>query len=194
MPRISQLENHEWVSLTTKKTSAAFASCTASALTPLHRCALPTHKQDDVSTKFAALSIRDCKELVDEGVIAGGMIPKAHLNRAGLRCRGLGCVVEGCWAALWKVAGMPRIGLGLGGCLVSWPAPAGLGLPQPRWLPPRATAAPCPRRIPASAPLPARPPLCAGGLLHPVSVPGGARHPHHRRPPAALAAHGAAHR
>ncbi|PSC73451.1 Acetylglutamate kinase [Micractinium conductrix] len=32
--------------------------------------------KDDVSTKFAALSIRDCKELVDEGVIAGGMIPK----------------------------------------------------------------------------------------------------------------------
>lgn len=32
--------------------------------------------KDDPATKFAQLTIRDCKELVDEGVIAGGMIPK----------------------------------------------------------------------------------------------------------------------
>ncbi|KAL4856571.1 Acetylglutamate kinase [Chlorella vulgaris] len=32
--------------------------------------------KDDVSTKFASLSIRECKELEDEGIIAGGMIPK----------------------------------------------------------------------------------------------------------------------
>lgn len=32
--------------------------------------------KDDVSTKFAELSIRQCKELVEEGVIGGGMIPK----------------------------------------------------------------------------------------------------------------------
>jgi acetylglutamate kinase len=32
--------------------------------------------KDDAATKFAALSIRECKELVEEGVIAGGMIPK----------------------------------------------------------------------------------------------------------------------
>ncbi|KAL4418704.1 hypothetical protein ABPG77_004884 [Micractinium sp. CCAP 211/92] len=32
--------------------------------------------KDDASTKFAQLTIRDCKELVDEGIIAGGMIPK----------------------------------------------------------------------------------------------------------------------
>lgn len=32
--------------------------------------------KDDASTKFAALTIRECKELVVEGVIAGGMIPK----------------------------------------------------------------------------------------------------------------------
>jgi acetylglutamate kinase len=32
--------------------------------------------KDDAATKFAALSIRECKELVAEGVIAGGMIPK----------------------------------------------------------------------------------------------------------------------
>lgn len=32
--------------------------------------------KDDVSTKFPALTIRDCKELVNEGIIGGGMIPK----------------------------------------------------------------------------------------------------------------------
>lgn len=32
--------------------------------------------KDDASTKYAALSIRECKELVEEGIIAGGMIPK----------------------------------------------------------------------------------------------------------------------
>lgn len=32
--------------------------------------------KDDVSTKFPALTIRDCKTLVNEGVIGGGMIPK----------------------------------------------------------------------------------------------------------------------
>lgn len=32
--------------------------------------------KDDPSTKFASLSIRECKELQDEGIIAGGMIPK----------------------------------------------------------------------------------------------------------------------
>lgn len=32
--------------------------------------------KDDPATKFASLSIRRCKELVDEGIIAGGMIPK----------------------------------------------------------------------------------------------------------------------
>jgi acetylglutamate kinase len=32
--------------------------------------------KDDPSTKYTALTIRNCKELVDEGIIAGGMIPK----------------------------------------------------------------------------------------------------------------------
>ncbi|KAG7673801.1 hypothetical protein Ndes2526B_g02728 [Nannochloris sp. 'desiccata'] len=32
--------------------------------------------KDDPSTKYNALSIRDCKELIQEGIIAGGMIPK----------------------------------------------------------------------------------------------------------------------
>lgn len=32
--------------------------------------------KDDASTKYNELSIRDCKELVAEGIIAGGMIPK----------------------------------------------------------------------------------------------------------------------
>lgn len=32
--------------------------------------------KDDPATKYASLSIRQCKELVEEGIIAGGMIPK----------------------------------------------------------------------------------------------------------------------
>lgn len=32
--------------------------------------------KDDASTKFNELNIRHCKELVEDGVIAGGMIPK----------------------------------------------------------------------------------------------------------------------
>lgn len=32
--------------------------------------------KDDPSTKYPALTIRQCKELVDDGIIAGGMIPK----------------------------------------------------------------------------------------------------------------------
>ncbi len=32
--------------------------------------------KDDVSTKYTSLSIRDCKTLVQEGIIGGGMIPK----------------------------------------------------------------------------------------------------------------------
>ena len=32
--------------------------------------------KDDVGTKFAALDIRQVRELVADGVIAGGMIPK----------------------------------------------------------------------------------------------------------------------
>ena len=32
--------------------------------------------KDDISTKFASLSIRESKELIEEGIIAGGMIPK----------------------------------------------------------------------------------------------------------------------
>jgi len=32
--------------------------------------------KDDPTTKYAALSIRECNELVDAGIIAGGMIPK----------------------------------------------------------------------------------------------------------------------
>ena len=32
--------------------------------------------KEDVSTKFAELNIRSVKELITEGIIAGGMIPK----------------------------------------------------------------------------------------------------------------------
>lgn len=34
--------------------------------------------KDDVSTKYAELNIRQTTELVEEGVIAGGMIPKVQ--------------------------------------------------------------------------------------------------------------------
>lgn len=34
--------------------------------------------KDDASTKYPALTIRRCKELQDEGIIAGGMIPKVR--------------------------------------------------------------------------------------------------------------------
>lgn len=34
--------------------------------------------KDDVGTKFAELNIRQTQELVQEGVIAGGMIPKVQ--------------------------------------------------------------------------------------------------------------------
>ena len=39
--------------------------------------------KDDVSTKFTELDIRDTRQLVSEGVIAGGMIPKVIM--AGCR-------------------------------------------------------------------------------------------------------------
>lgn len=32
--------------------------------------------KDDISTKFTALDIRQVRELVADGIIAGGMIPK----------------------------------------------------------------------------------------------------------------------
>lgn len=38
--------------------------------------------KDDVSTKFNALNIRECRQLTEEGIIAGGMIPKVCVHRA----------------------------------------------------------------------------------------------------------------
>jgi acetylglutamate kinase len=32
--------------------------------------------KDDVATKFNSLNIRECRQLTEEGIIAGGMIPK----------------------------------------------------------------------------------------------------------------------
>lgn len=95
--------------------------------------------KDDPSTKFAALTIRECKELEDQGIIAGGMIPKVGGSHE------------------WRI---------------TTDISCGPSVPEPNVL--------------LHAPL-------AGGLLHPVAVPGRQRHPHHRRPPAALAADGAAH-
>jgi hypothetical protein len=34
--------------------------------------------KDDVATKFNSLNIRECRQLTEEGVIAGGMIPKVR--------------------------------------------------------------------------------------------------------------------
>jgi acetylglutamate kinase len=34
--------------------------------------------KNDVATKYNALSIRECRQLTDEGIIAGGMIPKVQ--------------------------------------------------------------------------------------------------------------------
>jgi carbamate kinase len=34
--------------------------------------------KDDVSTKFASLNIRECRQLTEDGIIAGGMIPKVQ--------------------------------------------------------------------------------------------------------------------
>lgn len=39
--------------------------------------------KDDVATKFAELNIKQCRELTQEGVIAGGMIPKVCCRAAG---------------------------------------------------------------------------------------------------------------
>jgi acetylglutamate kinase len=36
------------------------------------------HDKDDVATKYAELSVRQCRDLVEQGVIAGGMIPKVQ--------------------------------------------------------------------------------------------------------------------
>lgn len=34
--------------------------------------------KDDVSTKFTSLNIRQCRQLTEDGIIAGGMIPKVQ--------------------------------------------------------------------------------------------------------------------
>jgi acetylglutamate kinase len=40
--------------------------------------------KDDVATKYAALDIRGVRELVQEGIIAGGMIPKVGVVVRGV--------------------------------------------------------------------------------------------------------------
>lgn len=54
--------------------------------------------KDDPSTKFTSLSIRECKELVDEGVIAGGMIPKV----CGLYAKPVSVPASGRVQAVWN--------------------------------------------------------------------------------------------
>ena len=41
--------------------------------------------KDDVSTKFAELNIKTCRELTQEGIIAGGMIPKVRCCKGVLQ-------------------------------------------------------------------------------------------------------------
>lgn len=41
------------------------------------------HNKDDPSTLYRALDIRQCRTLIEEGVIAGGMIPKVSLYADG---------------------------------------------------------------------------------------------------------------
>jgi carbamate kinase len=55
--------------------------------------------KDDVATKFASLNIRECRKLTDDGIIAGGMIPKVQCC---IRClsqvrSALGVAQQGGW-------------------------------------------------------------------------------------------------
>jgi hypothetical protein len=58
--------------------------------------------KDDVSTKFASLNIRECRKLTEDGIIAGGMIPKVQCC---IRC--LSQVRIG--VAVWKSSLIPRL-------------------------------------------------------------------------------------
>jgi isopentenyl phosphate kinase len=55
--------------------------------------------KDDVSTKFAELNIKTCRELTQEGIIAGGMIPKVRGRGEG-GCKGRPQGV-GAWAGVF---------------------------------------------------------------------------------------------
>ncbi len=63
--------------------------------------------KDDVATKYAALDIRSVRELVREGIIAGGMIPKVGAGGGWGAARGDGwltCLVHGGARRAWVVA------------------------------------------------------------------------------------------
>lgn len=136
--------------------------------------------KNDVSTKFTELSIRQTRNLVADGIIAGGMIPKCALLtwRSFLHCSSI---------HIGHAAGVFELPTSVSSMQGSVPA---LKLGQ--------GDAPCvgSRRLPCS--------LCVlvceacarvqGGVLRAVPGAGRARHAHHRRPPGALSAAGAAHR
>ena len=132
--------------------------------------------KDDASTKFAALTIRKCKELQDEGIIAGGMIPKVRPCGVQLQGGGVLCSVA---ATLGGWALFPCSSSG-------WM----LSCVKMRALPSGPADPPTPLLLPVA--VPPRPPHPVGGLLHSVAVAGRQRDAHHRRPPGALAADGAA--
>jgi hypothetical protein len=63
--------------------------------------------KNDVATKFAELSIRQTRNLVAEGVIAGGMIPKCAALGWGRFVAG--GMFRKCAAAVWRRAWTPPI-------------------------------------------------------------------------------------
>ncbi len=124
----------------------------------MHAChfahAIPSHL-----LQYTALTIRDCKELVDEGIIAGGMIPKVRppsgWNGWGRMCAG------------WRL-GPQQAALLVGSGMSRQPQQAARPKAAHRlfvgsaWL--------CKWHAHS---------CCAGGLLHPLAEPGRQRDAHH---------------
>lgn len=53
--------------------------------------------KDDITTKFTALDIRQVRELVADGIIAGGMIPKCVPNRLSVAVGHWNCASIAPW-------------------------------------------------------------------------------------------------
>lgn len=43
--------------------------------------------KNDINTKYTSLDIRECRELTDQGIIAGGMIPKVKHQTLNTVCK-----------------------------------------------------------------------------------------------------------
>lgn len=141
--------------------------------------------KNDVSTKFAELSIRQTRNLVAEGVIAGGMIPKCALLIMQASCMQQHPTIK-----------MRLESLGLHVIFSSMRLECARAQARPFG------AAEAMRFDLKKAQVPCMLSACVlkacagvqGGVLRAVPGAGRARHAHHRRPPGALAAAGAAHR